>query len=145
MIARIITRGEETITMNQLLEQLKQSSHLDECGALFSFEGIVRGKDSLKTTSKITMTTPDRDKTEKELQRILEEVKDKHGVMDMGVVHYLGQFQPGDSLFLAAVSGAHRHETLDALHEIIERVKYELNFKKEEESSTGKDIIMSGG
>ena len=29
--------------------------------------------------------------------------------------------------------------------EIIERVKYELDFKKEEEGSAGSNIIMSGG
>jgi molybdopterin synthase catalytic subunit len=32
-----------------------------------------------------------------------------------------------------------------ALEEIIERVKFELEFKKQEEGSAGTNIIMSGG
>ncbi len=63
----------------------------------------------------------------------------------MGVVHYLGQFLPGDPMFLAVVAGAHRHETRAALEEIIERVKYDLDFQKEEHGSAGSNIIMSGG
>lgn len=48
-------------------------------------------------------------------------------------------------MFLAAVAGPHRHETRAALEEIVERVKYELDFKKEEQGSAGTNIIMSGG
>jgi molybdopterin synthase catalytic subunit len=145
MIARIITDSQETITLNQLMEQIKESPFLEESGALFSFEGIVRGKDRTKNTTKLILTTLNPEKTEKELKNIMREIQDKYGVKEIGVVHYLGQFQPGDSLFLAVVAGAHRHETMAALEEIIERVKFELEFKKEEEGSAGTNIIMSGG
>ena len=56
-----------------------------------------------------------------------------------------GSFKPGDQLFLTVVAGAHRHETKAALNDIIERVKYELDFKKEEHTDNGTNIIMSGG
>jgi molybdopterin synthase catalytic subunit len=145
MIARIITEGQETITLYKLMEQLKESTLLEECGALFSFEGIVRGKDKAKNTTKLILTTPNPEKTEEDLKKIIGEVKDKYEVKEIGVVHYLGQFQPGDSLFLAVVAGAHRQESIAALEEIIERVKFELEFKKEEEGSADTNIIMSGG
>ncbi len=145
IIARIISDYEEIITLNDLTKQIKQSSSIDECGAIFTFEGIVRGKDDAKTTDKLALTTPDTAKTENELKNILVQVQGKHGVKDIAVVHYLGKFKPGDPLFLVAVSGGHRHETRAALEEIIERVKYELDFKKEEEGSAGSNIIMSGG
>ena len=147
MTARIIDLNHETevITMNDLVQEVKKSSHLDECGAIFTFEGIVRGSDPSKTTRDLTLTTPNRVKTEKELEKIMSEVKNKHGVKEISVVHYLGIFQPGDSLFLAVVLGPHRHETRSALEEIIERVKFELDFKKEEKGSSGTNIIMSGG
>ena len=51
----------------------------------------------------------------------------------------------GDSLFLAVVAGAHRQETQKALNAVVERVKYELDFKKEELTDDGTNIIMSGG
>ncbi len=145
IIARIIKDGEETIEMSDLTKEIKINTSINKCGAIFTFEGIVRGKDSAKTTEKIILTTNDPNKTEKELESILEEVQQKHGVKSIAVVHYLGQFEPSDPLFLAAVAGPHRHETRAALEEIIERVKYELDFKKEELGSAGSKIIMSGG
>lgn len=145
IIARIISDGAETINISDLTEEIKQDLSLNECGAIFTFEGIVRGKETAKTVDRLILTTPDQDKTEKELELILKEVRDNHGVKSIAVVHYLGQFEPGDPLFLAAVAGPHRQETRAALEEIVERVKYELDFKKEEFGSAGSKIIMSGG
>lgn len=144
MIIAKIT-NDDNITLMDLTGKIKKNSAIDECGAIFTFEGIVRGKDPSKTTDKIILTSPNPEKTEKELKNILKEVQEKHGVKNIAVIHYLGHFKPGDSLFLAAVAGAHRHETRAALEEIIERVKYELDFKKEEEGSAGSNVIMSGG
>ena len=145
IIARVISDYEEIITLNDLTKQIKESNSIPECGAIFTFEGIVRGKDEAKTTDEMVLTTPNPEKTEKELEKILIQVQAKHGVKEIAVVHYLGQFKPGDPLFLVAVAGSHRHETRAALEEIIERVKYELDFKKEEKGSAGSNIIMSGG
>lgn len=145
MIFAKIINDDNNITMGDLTNQIKSSSIIGECGAIFTFEGIVRGKDETKTTYKIILSSPNPEKTEKELEIILKDVQSKHGVKSISVVHYLGQFNPGDTLFLAAVAGAHRQESRSALEEIIERVKYELDFKKEEEGSAGSNIIMSGG
>ena len=43
------------------------------------------------------------------------------------------------------VLGPHRGETLDALTEVVERVKHEIDFKKEEISNKGTKVIMAGG
>lgn len=145
IIARIINVGAESITIQDLTNQIKQDSMINECGAIFTFEGIVRGEETFKTTQKIVLTTPDLEKTEDELTTILNEVKEKFGVKCIAVVHYLGHFEPGDSMFLAVVAGPHRQETKSALSEVIERVKFDLDFKKEEIGSAGSKIIMSGG
>lgn len=91
------------------------------------------------------LTTPNQLETEKELKELVYDVKQKYGVLEIAVIHYIGNFKPGDPLFLTAVSGSHRDETRKALNEIIERVKYELDFKKEEHTEDGTNIIMSGG
>jgi len=145
MIIAKIVHDDEKITLEDLTEQIKKQPNIDECGAIFTFEGIVRGKDPAKTTDKIVLSSPDPEKTEKDLEIILKEVQNKHVIKNIGVVHYLGQFLPGDDMFLAVVAGAHRHETRAALEEIIERVKYDLDFQKEEQGSAGSNIIMSGG
>jgi molybdopterin synthase catalytic subunit len=145
MTIKIIKKGVETIQINDLMDSIKENPRIIECGAIFSFEGIVRGKDLEKNTLKMELTTPNLDETQAELQEIVEEIKDKHGVVEIAVIHYIGKFIPGDPLFLAVVAGAHRQETKAALNEVIERVKYELDFKKEEHTEEGTNIIMSGG
>lgn len=145
MTIRIIKKGEDTIGINDLMDEVKKNPQIAECGAVFSFEGIVRGKEIDKTTIKMDLSTSDLEETESELKEIVKDIKNKHGVVEIAVVHYIGKFFPGDPLFLAVVAGAHRGETRDALNDVIERVKYELDFKKEEITEEGTNIIMSGG
>lgn len=145
MTVRIIKKDAETIKICDLMEWVKKSPKIFECGAIFSFEGIVRGKEMDKNTINLDLNTPNLEETENELQEIVNEIKKKHGVFEIAVVHYIGQFIPGDPLFLTVVAGAHRHETKAALNDVIERVKYELDFKKEEHTEEGINIIMSGG
>lgn len=145
MTVRIIEKGVEEISICNLLDELKKNPEINKCGAIFSFEGIVRGEETGRTTVKMDLNTPNRIETENELKEIVSDVKQKYGVLEIAVVHYIGNFLPGDPLFLTAVSGSHRDETRKALNEIIERVKYELDFKKEEHTQDGTNIIMSGG
>ena len=145
MIIKIVEKGTESIKICDLMELVKTNPKIVECGAIFSFEGIVRGKEIDKTTLQMDLSTPDIEETENELHDIVNDIKDKHGIIEMAVVHYIGKFTPGDLLFLAVVAGAHRNETKAALNEVIERVKYELDFKKEEHTEDGTNIIMSGG
>lgn len=142
---RVIKKDEELVTIPDLINQVKKNPKIDECGAVFSFEGIVRGKENETKVKKLNLSTPDIQKTEKELKEIIEEVKNKYGVVEIAAVHYTGEFYTGDSLLLVVVAGAHRGETADALKESIERIKFDLEFKKEEFTEEGKNIIMSGG
>lgn len=145
MTVRIIEKTAETINICDLIDSVKTNPRIIECGAIFSFEGIVRGKEADKNTTKMDLKTPDLKETENELQDIVKDIQDKYGIVEIAVVHYIGKFSPGDPLFLAVVAGAHRHETKAALNDVIERVKYELDFKKEEHTDDGTNIIMSGG
>lgn len=145
MTVRIIKKDVEEIGIYSLIDEMKNNPEINRCGAIFSFEGIVRGEETGKTTVKLDLTTPDITETENELKEIVSDVKKKYGVMEIAVVHYIGNFIPGDPLFLTVVAGPHRNESRKALNEIIERVKYELDFKKEEHTKDGTNIIMSGG
>ncbi len=145
MTVRIIKKDTETIKICDLMDWVKKSPKIVECGAIFSFEGIVRGREMDIKTLKMDLNTPNLEETENELQEIVRNVKKKHDVFEIAVVHYIGQFIPGDPLFLAVVAGAHRQETMAALNDVIERIKYELDFKKEEHTKEGTNIIMSGG
>ena len=134
MVIKIVEKDEEYFTIGDLIEDIKKSQRVDEAGAIYSFEGIVRGTEENKTVDKLTLTLPDKEKGLAEIESIVETAKVKHGV-----------FEIRDQLFLVVVLGPHRGETLEALTEVIERVKHEIDFKKEELSNQGTKVIMAGG
>lgn len=145
MVIRIIEKNDEYYTVADLIESIKKNSQVDEAGAIFTFEGFVRGKGEDKEVSKLTLTIGEINKTQKELEKMVATVKEQYGVFEISVVHYIGEFYTGDSLFLVAVLGPHRGQTLDALKDIIEKTKFEFDFQKEEVSNKETKIIMSGG
>ena len=145
MVVRVIEAKEDKVTTADLVADLKKSSKADYSGAIFTFEGIVRGKEENMNLKKLILTTPDKDQTEEEIKKIVENAKIKYNVHEISVIHYVGEFYTGDMLFLVAVLGAHRKETLDALKEVIENVKYDVEFKKEEISEEGTKTILAGG
>ena len=144
-IVKIIKKDEEKVTISDLIKAVKKNPHIDRCGAVFTFEGIVRGEEEDIKVKQLNLSTPDIEKTEKELKEIINEITNKFGVTEIAAVHYIGEFYTGDSLLLVVVAGGHRGETLDALKETIERIKFDLDFKKEELTESGTNIIMSGG
>ena len=142
---RIIKKDEEKITISQLIDAVKKNPDIDRCGALFTFEGIVRGEEENIKIIQLNLSTPNIQKNEKELKEIIKEIKEKYKVTEIAVIHYIGEFYTGDDLLLVVVAGGHRGESIKALKETIERIKSELDFKKEEFTESGTNIIMSGG
>lgn len=145
MTVRVIEAKEDKVTTADLIDEIKKSSKIDYSGAIFTFEGIVRGKEENMNLEKLILTTPNKEKTLKDIEVIVENAKIKYNVHEISVVHYIGEFYTGDMLFLVAVLGSHRRETLDALKEVIEKVKYDVEFKKEEISKEGVKTILAGG
>ncbi len=145
MVVRVIEAKEDKVTMADLIADLKKSNKIDYSGAIFTFEGIVRGKEENMTLKKLILTTPDKEKTQEEIEKIVENVKIKYNVFEISVIHYIGEFYTGDMLFLVAVLGDHRKDALEALKEVIETVKYDVEFKKEEISEEGTKTILAGG
>ncbi len=145
MVVKVIKAKEDKVTTADLIADLKKSSKIDYSGAIFTFEGMVRGKDENMHLEKLILSTPDIDETLKEIEKIVANAKIKYNVHEISVVHYVGEFYTGDTLFLVAVLGAHRNETLEALKEVIESVKFDVEFKKEEISKEGTKTILAGG
>ena len=145
MVETVIEAKEDKITTADLIADIKKSTKIDYSGAIFTFEGIVRGKEENMNLQKLILSTPDKQKPQEEIEKIVENAKINSNVHEISVIHYVGEFYTGDMIFLVAVLGAHRSETLDALKEVIETVKYEVEFKKEEISNEGTKTILAGG
>ena len=145
MVVRIIKKDDDVVSSADLIDDIKKSKKVDEAGAIFTFEGIVRGKEPGKKVDKLILKTPDIEKAEKEMNEIAEDVKTKFGVFEVNIIHYIGEFYTGDSLFIVAILGPHRQKSYEALIDTIERVKFDIDFEKEEISNQGFKTILDGG
>ena len=63
MVVRVIEAKEDKVTTADLTAELKKSTKIDYSGAIFTFEGIVRGKEENMDLEKLILTTPDKQKT----------------------------------------------------------------------------------
>ena len=145
MVVQVIKAKDDKITAADLIADLKKNNKIDYSGVTFTFEGMVRGKDENMHLEKLILSTPDVEKTVDEIEKIVDNTKIKYNVHEISVVHYIGEFYTGDTLFLVAVLGSHRNETLEALKETIENVKFNVEFKKEEIWKEGRKTILAGG
>ncbi|MEN3973455.1 molybdenum cofactor biosynthesis protein MoaE [Sphingomicrobium sp. XHP0235] len=101
-------------------------------GAVASFVGVVRGEG-------IDRLTLDHYPgfTEKQLERICAEVRDAFALTAIGLVHRHGAMAPGAPIMFAATSAPHRRAALDALDELMERLKHDAPFWKNESGPRG--------
>ncbi|MDI3484543.1 MAG: molybdopterin synthase catalytic subunit [Methanobacteriaceae archaeon] len=139
-----ITTDKYEYKLPQLIEHIKKSPYIEETGAIFTFEGIMR-KIGEEEVEKLRISHENPQEAREKLEKMVKEIKKKHKVKDIALVHFLGEFHATETLFMVVVAGAHRQETLKALKEIIERTKKEIGFRKEEYTKKGSRVILSGG
>jgi len=126
-----ITTDKYEYKLPKLIEHIKKSPYIEETGAIFTFEGIMR-KIGEEEVEKLRISHKNPQEAQEKLEKMVKEIKRKHKVKDIALVHFLGEFHATETLFMVVVAGAHRQETLKALKEIIERTKKEIGFRKEE-------------
>ena len=83
MVVRVIEAKEDKVTTADLIAELKKSSKIDYSGAIFTFEGIVRGKEENMNLKKLILTTPDKNKTKSEIEKIVDNAKIKYNVHEI--------------------------------------------------------------
>ena len=139
-----ITTDKYEYNLPKLIEHIKKSPYIEETGAIFTFEGIMR-KIGEEEVEKLRISHENPQEAQEKLENMVKEIRKKHKVKDIALVHFLGEFHATETLFMVVVAGAHRQETLKALKEIIERTKKEIGFRKEEYTRKGSRVILSGG
>lgn len=75
--------------------------------------------------------------TEKSLEAIELQAKQRWDIVDILVIHRIGDLQPSDQIVLVAVSSAHRKEAFMACEFVMDYLKTEAPFWKKELTSTG--------
>jgi molybdopterin synthase catalytic subunit len=75
--------------------------------------------------------------TERHLQRISEEAMGRWDIIDILILHRVGELRPGDPIVLIAVWSAHRAAAFEACRFLIEDLKSRAPFWKKERLDAG--------
>lgn len=75
--------------------------------------------------------------TEKHIESICESASRNWTVLDVLVIHRVGDIEPGDPIVLVSVWSAHRGDAFDACRFIMEDLKHTAPFWKKEELEHG--------
>lgn len=118
----------------QILTGMRQNN--PKVGAMVSFVGLVRDmNDSAEVTSLTLEHYPEM--TEKSLQAIVSQAKQRWDILDAVVIHRVGTLQPTDQIVLVAITSAHRQSAFSACEFVMDYLKTQAPFWKKETNSQG--------
>ncbi len=75
--------------------------------------------------------------TEKELERIIGEARERWQLLDELIIHRVGELLPNEPIVLVAVWSAHRKDAFEACRHIMEALKSRAPFWKKEQLDQG--------
>jgi molybdopterin synthase catalytic subunit len=107
-----------------------------QIGAVATFIGVARDcNEGATVTGLVLEHYPGM--TERALQEIGAQARQRWGVIDVLIVHRIGELQPLDQIVLVAVTGAHRGEAFAACEFVMDYLKTDAPFWKREVTSQG--------
>jgi molybdopterin synthase catalytic subunit len=107
-----------------------------DVGAVVTFVGTVRDVNEGDSVSMLELEHYP-GMTEKALEAIVAEARERFDVRGVTVVHRVGVLAPGDPIVLVAVTGAHRGEAFDACRFVMDYLKTRAPFWKKERTPQG--------
>jgi len=113
-------------------------------GAVASFIGVCRDVNDGDAVTKMTLEHYP-GMTEKALEKIVAEAKARWDLMEVLVVHRVGELKPTDQIVLVVVTGAHRGEAFAACGFIMDYLKTRAPFWKKEETPQGARWVEARG
>ncbi|HVF64054.1 MAG TPA: molybdopterin synthase catalytic subunit MoaE [Casimicrobiaceae bacterium] len=105
-------------------------------GAIASFIGTVRDVNDDATVTSLTLEHYP-GMTENALQAIVDEARERFDVVDVAVIHRIGELRPADEIVFVAVTSAHRGEAFDACRFVMDYLKTRAPFWKKETTPEG--------
>jgi molybdopterin synthase catalytic subunit len=105
-------------------------------GAVATFIGVVRDLSDDAHVSALTLEHYP-GMTEKALEAIVAEARERFDIRDALVVHRVGTLQPTDQIVLVVVTSAHRGEAFDACRFLMDYLKTRAPFWKKEQTPAG--------
>jgi molybdopterin synthase catalytic subunit len=105
-------------------------------GAVASFVGTVRDVNDAAAVSTLTLEHYP-GMTEKALAAIVDDAKGRFDILEVLVVHRVGELKPTDQIVLVVVTGAHREAAFDACRFLMDYLKTKAPFWKKEVTPDG--------
>ena len=112
-----------------------------DIGAIASFIGLVRDLPQNRLRKMTLEHYPGM--TEKALQGIAEKARERWKIIDLAIIHRVGELRPSDQIVLVSVLSAHRADAFDACEFIMDYLKTDAPFWKKEVSGQGSKWVKS--
>jgi molybdopterin synthase catalytic subunit len=122
----------ETFSVIDMINKVKNEKAFRKAGAIALFIGVVRGETLRHEKVQKLVLEAYEEKADEALANICDNLRKKHGIVDVQIHHLLGEFSAGEELVYVLVAGDHRKSVFPVLEEAVERYKKEAPiFKKE--------------
>jgi molybdopterin synthase catalytic subunit len=105
-------------------------------GAIASFVGVVRDLNEGADVAEMTLEHYP-GMTEKALDKIVREARERWDIYDALVVHRVGALKPTEQIVLVVVASAHRGEAFQACEFLMDYLKTRAPFWKKEKTTQG--------
>jgi molybdopterin synthase catalytic subunit len=101
------------------------------CGALATFTGTIRSHNKGRNVTKMYYDCY-REMAERELTRLVDEIKGTLPVKSVRVVHRIGDVPVGEISLFVAVSSMHREAAFEACRRTVDGIKHRIPIWKKE-------------
>jgi len=121
-----------------------QEEHLvasDNTGATVCFTGLVRQDSDGSLRSMVLEHYPAM--TKRALERIEDEARKRFDLTDLVILHRYGKLLPGERIMMVATASAHRAEAFRAAEFLMDFLKTDAPFWKEEERAEGTSWVRA--
>jgi molybdopterin synthase catalytic subunit len=105
-------------------------------GAVASFVGVVRDLNDGDSVGRMTLEHYP-GMTEKAIEAVVAEARSRWDIIDVTVVHRVGELKPTDQIVLVVVASGHRGEAFAACEFIMDYLKTRAPFWKKEDTPQG--------
>lgn len=131
-----------SLSLLDLINNVKKHPNFSKAGAIAVFVGVVRGENPEgEKVQKLELEAYE-EKANEVLAEICRDLKKRDGIVDVQIHHLLGEFNVGEDLVYVLVAGSHRKNVFPVLEEAVERYKQEAPIFKREHclNKSGKAI-----
>jgi molybdopterin synthase catalytic subunit len=131
--------SEEPLSLERVVAEVAS----DDAGAIATFVGTTRAWSRGREVVRLEYEAYE-GMAEAEMERIAEELKQRHDLLEVAIHHRVGRVEIGETSVVIAVSAPHRAAALDACREAIDTLKQTVPLWKKELYVGGEAWIGQG-